>query len=224
MEDDEWAQPDVQMMAADPKQQKLLAYAKVEVALVRRVCDLSDEQLKELATIDDKWVNKISNEQAINVAANNGQPGLIAMFFGARPAAVNQRQNTKKGVRIRIDERIAKLLTDQQHALYEKEREARDKFRSEAVADALIESLHPRLGLTEEQRAEIKKKITPWAQRLKLHTMYYFSGNNYYPNIPEHYLSPILTKEQMLAYRGLQRHLFTDENFNDGNVPIVIKQ
>ncbi len=140
------------------------------------------------------------------------------------PLRIIRQQSPNRTVRKEIEKRVAELLTDEQKKVYEKEQKLRDKFRSEATADALIESLQPRLGMTEEQRAEIKAKIAPWVDRSNLHTMYYFSGNNYYPDIPEHLLSQHWTKIRWLAYRGLQKHLFTEENFNDGQAPIVIKQ
>ncbi len=213
---------DMMVMPADNNMLKLFAHAAVEVALVRRTCELTEEQQKSLAEIDNNWVRKISNERKQANANVNARPGLIAMFFGARPVA-NPRAVSKADVKTQIEKRIAELLTDQQKQAYEKEKQLRAKFRSEAIADALLESLHARLGLTDQQRQEIKAKVSPWAKRMNIHTMYYFSGNNYFPDIPEHLLSA-LDKDQMEAYRGLRRHLFTDENFNDGQAPIVIKQ
>ncbi len=211
-------------LPVDDDQQKLFAHANVQVALVRRACRLTRQQKQTLAKFDRAWINSIRNEQVKRANPNVQQPGLIAMFFGARPVANNPPTVSIDTVKARIDEKISQLLSEEQRDAYEKEKELRDKFRNEATADALIESLQPRLGMTDQQREQIKAKIVPWAARMELHTMYYFSGNNYYPDLPEHLLSPVLDKHQMAAYRGLQRHLFTDENFNDGNPPIVIKQ
>lgn len=209
----------------DDNQFKLLNYAKVEVALVRRACKLSEEQQQELAGVDEKWVKNICQEQVKGAKANVQQPGLIAMFFGARPRQNNAQQPVSiPAVKAKIDARLVDFLTEEQKAAYEKEKELRHQFRNEATADAFIESLQPRLGMTEQQREEIKARVVPWASRQDLHTMYYFSGNNYYPDLPEHLLSPTLDKEQMAAFRGLQKHLFTRDNVNDGNPPIVVKQ
>ncbi len=190
--------------------------------MARRVCELSDQQQKSFAAINDKWVDKIYQGQQQN-PVNAGQPGLIAMFFGAKPV-VNPRRRAAGSVKQQVDKEIAKLLNDEQKKVFSEEKQRREQFRAAATADAIIASLQERLGMTEDQREAIKAKLVPWAESMNLHTMYYFSGNNYYPNVPEHLLSPHLDADQMAAYRGLQKHLFTDENFNDGNAPIVIKQ
>jgi hypothetical protein len=213
-------------LPADKNQLKLMAYANVELALVRRVCDLTEEQITELAELDEDWVRTVIRQPVNQAQANQQRPGLIAMFFGARPAGNRVREMTSSKGRVKtiIDDQIAKVLTDEQLKVYEQEKELRARFRNEAIADALLESLQPRLGMTEDQRAEIKSKLVPWAAKSNLNTMHYFSGNNYYPAIPEHFLSQCLDEDQMTAYRSLQKHLFTEENFDDGHAPIVIKQ
>jgi hypothetical protein len=218
-------QVQVQLAAAVPADRNLLklrAYAQVQAALARRVCELSDEQQKSFAEINDKWVDKIYREKQ-QQPVNRPQPGLIAMFFGAKPVA-NPRQRVTGTTKQQVDQGIEELLTEEQREVFAAEKERREQFRAAASADAIIASLQERLGMTEDQREAIKGKLVPWAKNMNLHMMYYFSGNNYYPNVPEHLLSPHLDADQMTAYRGLQKHLFTDENFNDGNAPIVIKQ
>ena len=172
--------------------------------------------------MDNRWLKKVSNEKQVVAQGAVQQPGLIGMFFGVRPQQprVVKKQNVQK----RIDTELLKLLDEKQKAQYQKELEQREAFRADANTDALIESLQDRLDLTDEQRTKIKEKMIPWVKRNKnLITIHYFSGNNYYPEIPLHMLAA-LTDEQRKIYQGMQRHLFNDENFQDGNDPIVIEE
>jgi hypothetical protein len=209
-------------MPADQNLLKLRAYARVQAALARRVCELSEQQQKSFAEINDQWVDNIYREKQ-QQPVNRAQPGLIAMFFGAKPVA-NPRRRATGTTKQQVDQGIEELLTDEQRTAFAEEKERREQFRAAATADAIIASLQERLGMSEDQREAIKTKLVPWAKSMNLHMLHYFSGNNYYPNVPEHLLSPHLDDDQMTAYRGLQKHLFTDENFHDGNAPIVIKQ
>lgn len=207
---------------ADPETAKLQAHLAVHRALVSRVCKLTDQQQKKIKSMDNDWLKKVSNEK--NMVANGAvqQPGLIGMFFGVRPQQprVVKKQNVQK----RIDEELLGVLNEKQKAEYQKELKQRAAFRNEAIAEALIEALQDRLDLTDKQRVKMKEKMIPWVARNKnLITIHYFSSNNYYPEIPMHLLAA-LTDEQRKAYQGLQRYLFNDENFQDGNEPIVIEE
>ena len=214
-------------MPVDNNQLKLYRYAQVECALVRRVCELTDEQTKKLAEIDNKWVDK-AGKQGLNVNGAAGQqPGLLAMFFGAQQPQRRLRAVPKANVKKAVEQHIDGLLTEQQKEQYAEAKQRRLDFRTDAIADALIESLQDRLGMTDDQRKAIKEKILPWVAKQNIQTMHYFSGNNYYPEIPTHLLSKDLSKDQLAAYRSLQpscTYMFTDDNFNDGQAPIVIKQ
>ena len=206
----------------DPETAKLRAHLAVQRALVGRVCKLTDQQQKKLKSMDNRWLKKISEEKQVIARGAVQQPGLIGMFFGVRPQQpqVIKKQNVQK----RIDTELLSLLDEEQKAQYEKELKQRAAFRADATAEALIETLQDRLDLTDEQRAKMKEKMIPWVARQKnLITTYYFNGNNYFPDIPLHLLAA-LTDEQRKAYQGMQRHLFNDDNFQDGNDPIVIEE
>lgn len=206
----------------DPETAKLQAHLAVHRALVSRVCKLTDQQQKKIKSLDNAWLKKVSNEKNVVARGAVQQPGLIGMFFGVRPQQprVVKKQNVQK----RIDAELVGILNEEQKVQYEKELKKRAAFRNEATAEALIETLQDRLDLSDEQRVTIKEKMIPWVARNKnLITIHYFSGNNYYPEIPIHLLAA-LTDEQRKTYQGLQRYLFNDENFQDGNEPIVIEE
>ena len=218
---DEWAVDAQGGFPVDRETAKLQAHLAVQRAFVRRVCKLTKQQEKKVKSMDNKWLTKISNEKQVVGRGAVQQPGLIGMFFGVRPqqAQVVKKQNVKK----RINDELLGLLNDDQKAAFDKELKKRNEFRSSATADALIETLQDRLDLTDEQRSKIKEKLLPWVKRNpNLITMYYF-GNGQYPEIPIHLLAA-LTNEQRKIYQGLQRYLYTDDNFHNGNQPIVIKE
>ena len=221
LEEVEFADMAMAMNPGDRNLVKMQTIAKVQCAMVRRVCDLKPDQEKKLDEVNDDWVKKASRQKQVMVAQQR-QPGLIAQFFGARPAQVRARPQ-KVDIQKHLDEHFDSFLTDEQKESYEEHKESAAKFRAESTASALVETLQHRLALTDEQRKEIEEKIFDWVSKQDLRVEIYFSNNNYYPEIPQQYLK-CLNKDQLRIYRGLQRYLFTDENFHDGQLPIVIKQ
>ena len=209
---------EVQMLQlqANPKFIRMQMKLAVDAALVRRVCELSEGQETDLAKLDDRWLTKLLDKKVPPV-----QQGVFAAFFGARP---NQGKDVQTvAVSGKIDDALNSILDDDQRAVFAKEKEQRDQFRNESIAEALVESLHERLDMTEQQREQISKKLIPWVAKRDIVVMYYFGGNNNYPDIPIHFLDS-LPNEQKEIYRGLQKHLFTMGEFRDGNVPIVIER
>ncbi|MGB7343317.1 MAG: hypothetical protein WBD20_03835 [Pirellulaceae bacterium] len=209
------------VLPVDPETAKVQAHLAVRRGLITRVCDLTPGQQKKLAGMDNQWLGELSKNNEVNQNVRGVQPGLIGMFFGVQPQA--PRAVRKQNLQKKVDEELANVLTDQQKKTLESEEKKSKEFRDSAVADALIESLQDRLDMTEKQRTEIKEKILPWVARSDLVVIHYFNGNNYYPDIPIHLLGA-LSDEQRKAYLSLQRHTWTHDNFNDGNVPIVIEE
>ena len=205
-------------LQADPKFARVQAHLRVDAALMRRVCELSDDQEAELSKLDDEWLKQVMKVKAQGQA----NPGLIAAFFGARPQ--NQGNNVDHAAaNKKVHDSLKSILDEQQQAVFVAEVKKRDQFRAEATTAALVEALHERLDLTEEQCEQIEKRIVHWVGAQDLVVKHFFSGNNYYPNIPVHMLDA-LTKEQKTLYNSLQKHLFTLDNFHDGNDPILVEK
>ena len=203
----------------NPAMQRLHTNLAVQRAFIARVCDLSEEQKTKLAKMDEKWLDKISQEPEKNAI----QPdGLIAAFFGA-PKREPNRPIQPKLIQQRVDAKLLEVLTPKQSEVFEAARKKRIEFRNRAIAEALIETLQDPLDLTDEQRVELVTKIMPWVEKSNLVTVHYFQGQNYYPEIPI-YLLDALSEKQLKVYQGLQRYLFNADNFNDGNAPIVIEE
>jgi hypothetical protein len=204
----------------DPETAKVLAHLAVRRALMKRVCDLTEDQEKQLSGMDRKWLSKLSKKNELKPVGGAIQPGIIGMFFGVQPQhrRVVRKQNLTKSV----DDALLAVLTDDQKEQLAAEQKKADDFRNAATADALIEALQPRLDMSDEQRAEIKKRILPWVSRSDIVVTYYFNGNNYYPQIPMHLLDS-LNAEQKQIYQGLRCHLWMQGQVNDGNQQIVIE-
>jgi hypothetical protein len=204
----------------DPETAKVLAHVAVRRALMKRVCDLTGDQEKQLSGMDRKWLSELSKKNEPKPVGGAIQPGIIGMFFGVQPQQrrVVRKQNMTK----KVDAALLDVLNEDQKERLDEETKAADDFRSSATADALIEALQPRLDMSDEQRVEIKKKMLPWVSRSDIVVTYYFNGNNYYPQIPMHLLDA-LNAEQKQIYQGLRCHLWTHGQVNDGNQPIVIE-
>lgn len=188
-------------------------------------CQLTDEQQSQLAELNQQWIRKaVAEAQKKNDEAQAKQPNVIAMFFGARraPQQRDQPELLRKRVEKRIDERIDEILTEQQKAAVEAEQKASERFQNEAYADAIIERLSDRLHLTDQQRLRLREKITPWVAKQNLMIAPYFSNGSIFPAVPNHLLGD-LTKEQLMTYHELQKTTFTAQNFNAGQLPIVIE-
>ena len=220
---------------AGPQQRqlvKLQTFAKVECAFVRRVCKLTKEQTKSLSEIDDKWVEKATKAPVKKVkgaAVRMQEPGLIGRFFGAQPVAVPVRNGAvpikEESVRAKVVEHIESFLDEKQKKDYTKAREQREESLAMTMASAMVESLDSRLAFTDEQRKQLKTDMLPWMKKnMNVRVDMFFNGNDYYPDIPTAYLKS-LTAEQKQVFSGLQRYMWTDdENFQDGQEPIVIKR
>ena len=199
----------------------LVRFVRVECALVRRACDLTDEQEQKLKQIDSGWI--AANQNAVG-AAKRKQVGILGMIFGAPGRPVVQQPISVKRVHQSLAEFIDDLLNTEQQKAYELEKRKREEFRSGATADVLVEVLHQRLMFSEDQRHKIRQQLIPWVTGKDIYTQYYLMGNNQYPDIPTQLLRPILSDDQMKTYNALQRFTITVDNFNDGQPLVVIRQ
>lgn len=206
-------------MGMDPRAQQMQSNLTVQKAFMHRVCKLTDEQKKKLATMDNDWLAKVSKQ----VPNGNVQPGgLLGVFFGVAQQPVRQAVSLSK-VKNHVSTKLTELLTPEQKELFEAEHKRRLDFRHDATAEALVESIQRPLDLSDEQRAKIKEKLIPWVATKNLQMSQYFMGQDYYPQLPLHLLDA-LTDKQKKVYLGLQRYQFTADNFRDGNPPIVIEE
>ncbi len=192
-----------------PQLQMLAAYAKVNSALARRVCQLTDIQEQQLAVMDKKWLdaeyNKAANPNQ-GVGNENGRinegvaAGFARMFgFGQAQRIQNvqlQPHQISERVCAAIDEHIIKTLEATQQVEYKRELDARESFRRDALADLVIATLDRRMYMTDEQRSTLKPVIAKSLNKQLAWQIYLFN-EEYIPVIPNRVFAEVLDKEQM---------------------------
>jgi hypothetical protein len=184
----------------DPQLQLLNRTLRVDVALVRRVCELTEEQERYLGTIDDVWL-KAELARASEVPKENAAAGLARLlgFGGPPPRPVNvQPHQVVEMVSREIDKKIKVCLNQDQAAAFKAELDARLKFRRESQAAVIVGILDKRLFLTEDQRVKLRDSI---AGKLANDVAWniYLQNENYIPTITKAAGAKVLDKEQLAA-------------------------
>lgn len=194
--------------AQDPQMWLLNAYVRVNCALARRACKLSEEEEQKLSQLDSAWIDKQLKESIASpvkeVAAG------IARFLGRRAAAAAINVNGNNGdpqqiaipkVKTRIDAAIEEALEPEHKEAFQRERESRDQFRKQAMAAVLVSVLDERVLLTQQQRDELEPVVGKWLTK-DLYWQFYLQNANFIPDIPKSILSKVLSAEQLEALQG----------------------
>jgi hypothetical protein len=200
----------------DPATTRLNGYVRVESALVRRVCKLSDEQEKSLCGLNDAWVKKNSDaaaKPAINLLGNLlGGAAVQPAMSTITP--VNRIQNLYRA-------EITKILTPEQMKAYEAEAKTRQEFKCRANAECIIAMLERKVCLKDEQRESLSNDLAKWKGIGDVYTAFYFQNENYFPNIPRSLLQKHLTANQMGVVNSLQTVQFQREQFQDDQAIVI---
>lgn len=184
----------------DPQMQILARYARVNCALARRVCKLSDEQEQQLADLNDAWL-KAECEKLLRAPKEGAAAGFARMFglgglAPVRPDA--QPQQIIGMVSQEIDKKIKSCLNIDQASAFNDELDARLKFRRESHAEVIVGILDKRLFLTDDQRIELKAAISGSLNKDVAWSIY-LMNENYLPTLSRPAIAKVLDKEQLAA-------------------------
>jgi len=194
--------------AQNPQMSLLNGYVRVNCALARRACKLSEEEEQKLSQLDSAWLEKQLKESIASpvkeVAAG------IARFLGGRAVAEVININGNQGdpqqaaipkVKQRIDTAIEEALEFDHKEVFLRERESRDQFRKQAMAAVLVSVLDERVFLTQQQRDDLEPEVGKWLTK-DLYWQFYFQNANFIPDIPKRMLSQVLSAEQLESLEG----------------------
>jgi hypothetical protein len=198
---------------------------RAELHLVRAVCGLTDEQRKQLAHEGQGLLESTAKKFAeIQLRMMKGR--------GANPA-IDFREFLQQCVAA-----LAKAhLSPEQSARYQAEVEARAENHKRVAVLNLVSKIDQDLILSAAQRDELCESLSSnwnnlWCQQLEL-----LSYNQFFPDIPEDFIVPILNNTQRDLWRGLRNNrqnisfgigfmggqidneLFADEDLDD--VPVA---
>lgn len=205
---------DVDRLAADrdPQVLRLRRYVRVNCALARRVCELSEGEEQAFTQLNDAWIAKQMHE-SIEPPAANPMGGIFRFLRGAR------RDDRPREVKIpevkkRIDLAIDAALTPEHREAFQRERDDRIKFRKQALAAVLVSALDESLFLSPEQRTQLEPEVVAWLTT-DLYWEFYFQNSSYLPDIPRQVLAKALSPEQLAVVQAAHKHNFERSQFED---------
>ena len=196
----------------DPQLWLLSTYARVNTAFARRVCKLTPDEERLLALMTDAWIAQQMAARGQDDAPIQGIAAGIARFLRCAAAArpfrnEEQPQQVISRVKQAIDKQIDNALSEEHRETYRTEREARDKFRSQALASVLVAAIDDRVYLSTEQRQRLEAELTLWSKK-DLYWQFYFQNQNYVPDLPTGIMSKVLNTEQLDALKGAQAYMY----------------
>jgi hypothetical protein len=111
---------------------------------------------------------------------------------------------------------VAKIVPAEQAARYQKEVDERDRSRKQTVVLNLVAKMDRILVLTVEQREKLTKILEKnWKGSWELQTLVY--GGQYFPQMPDAEITPLLTESQKTVWRGVQKGI--NFGFQAGMLP-----
>jgi hypothetical protein len=172
---------------------------RVELAFLRRVVQLDEQQEKLLAQFDRKWVaKKVSVQRDLR---GGGAFLQVGQDF-PQPHSVMQRAVLRA-----LDKELATILQPQQNEAYQVERKVRSKFVSQASVDAILALLDDQLYLEPSQRDAIRKDLEK-STNIDFDPRFLMTNRRYLPMLPDSAILKHLDIEQKRIYRSLQKVSF----------------
>ena len=180
--------------ANDPVLVYAKRYLNVRRGLIKRTCELNEDEKKNLDSVGEVWIN-----QELAKGAQKG--GIVengaAMLLG-RPARVDVNDAPGKVKRLQslLDKKLFELLSIEHRTQVQAEIEEMEQFECEANAQVLVSKMDEMFVLSAEQRDLIEPKLATWLKGKSLYMQFYMQNRNYLPNIPIDIVQKVLTPEQ----------------------------
>lgn len=174
--------------------QQLRPLLRVEYYFVKRVCDLTPEQRREIAR---------AGELALRETARS--PNLFGLRAVHGPQTPADFPDPVKAIRESLAAAVKKHLTPEQAERYREETKRRDEHWRQLALRSLVAFMDQELLLTEEQRAAIGKSLADgWDGRWAPSLSSLENLQNFFPPIPESYVVPHLSVAQKAVWNSSQ--------------------
>jgi len=169
----------------------------LELAFLRRCCELTDAQRKAISKASDKVLQDIASEQ---INANN--PRMLAQLRGQVIVQnrTNKRTDMNSLIRDGLQEVTKPYLTEEQRAAYRKELQYREEAEKQALVDDVLLQIDQQVRLSDVQFELVKDAFTeqweaPAAGR--------FNGGQPFvlPAVPEELVLPYLNEAQKEVWK-----------------------
>src|SRR5208337_2699489 len=180
-----------------------------EYYFIRNTCGLNTDQRKQLARM---------GETAVKAAARSFVEAQQKMMRGGwRPGT--EYPDPRKLIEQELSRVMSPLLTHDQESRYKAELEKRAASRKQVVIDNLVAKLDGDLVLTSDQRTRLVEALSAnwkdaWGQSLEM----LMNIDNFFPNVPDQVVAPILTDNQKEAWRRIPRNQNVFWGFSFGGV------
>ncbi len=168
-----------------------------ELGFVRLVCsDLSKEQRPKIKAAGEASLKQAAKEMA---QFQNRQNQGIAIQPRTQP-------KPRKMVREAVSKALRETLTVEQMQRYSLEANARKQQRKRAAILCVVSRLDGCLSLSTDQREKIIDSISShWEDKWEQWLIINVYGDQYFPEMPEQYVAPILNPDQKSIWNGLQK-------------------
>lgn len=179
---------------------------RVEYQFVRTVCDPSKDERKRLARAAERALKDAATEFAEWQSGRRRVP-VGGKFLQPVPA---------KSIQQGIAAAVKANLSPGQAARYQEEAARRAADQREAAVLNLVAKFDQDLALSADQREKLRASLSAnwddsWCQSLQM----FMYDNQYFPQIPDQFISPILNPVQRRVWTGTQK---VQQNFFGGGV------
>lgn len=186
---------------------------RLEKAFLVRACQLDDAQKRQVQELDHDWIAAVPRPADGAAARLRGDvrvelQGGVVRDLGQAAAIVGRRapsdriESATSEYRTSLRKKFRNLLTPEQRQVYDEELAARDDFKRQADAEALVNLLDEALDLTPEQCEGLTTTLKEWPDKDRFYIGHFFQRQGYLPVIPEELLAKHLTPEQVSLYRN----------------------
>ncbi|GAB5405104.1 MAG: hypothetical protein Aurels2KO_33350 [Aureliella sp.] len=198
------------LQRSDPRFVWLWRHLKLQIATVRRVCDLTESQDAKLDALDPQWLHEllVQNDEVLAAGRENNVVfprvvgGMVAVQAGAvgRPTA----DYVKDAINI-IDTELASVLSQEQKAALDQEVQSSTDFRARTLAAVVVNNIERRIFLDAERRLKLRAQIADSLGEQDLHAPLYATFTQMIPQLPRAVLAELFTDPERIQLESLRK-------------------
>jgi len=177
-------------------QQQFRPILRAEIAYIRKVCQPTDEQLRNLADEGERHLKSAVKKYA----------ELQARMQNGRWRATDRMPDLRTLIREGMAGSVGSHLSVEQAALYRDEIEKRIAQRRQVIVRNIVARLDQDLGLSAEQRDKLVDSLgSHWNDAWGTSLEAYLYSNNSLPQIPDQFVAPLLNDAQKKLWRAMPK-------------------
>lgn len=182
----------------------------VQLGLLKRVVELTPEELAKCTAIAQDELFKVASDYAVRSGKISG-----SRYFPP-PFNPETSEDVVGPLTASIRKAIEKSLPEEKQAKYAAALKEQAQFQRDACLESLLCRLEICLVLSEEQRAAIAKALHEnWDPKWEETGAMQGIGHDSFPNVPVKLLAPSLDKDQVASWES--RHKDTNYGLGMGN-------